>query len=164
MPAMLKEYVQKRIGEPLKRILKQGISPEKIAWSIAWGAILGIFPVPGTTTLLCVAAAIMLRLNLPVMQLANWLAYPLQLLLIVPFLAAGNTLFGDRPFIQDAAELIVQFRSDWFNAIVHFQEVLLHGVLVWLIVSPAAIVLLYAVVKPLLKSFSHLGFPMDSSQ
>ncbi|MBN2299057.1 MAG: DUF2062 domain-containing protein, partial [Deltaproteobacteria bacterium] len=109
--------MQKKILVPVTKLLKQGISPEKIALSIAWGVMLGIFPVLGTTTILCTVAAVLLRLNLPVIQLANWLVYPLQIVLIVPFFVAGTAMFGNSPFMQDAAQLIVLFRDDWFNAL-----------------------------------------------
>ena len=60
---------------PIVDLLRQGITPEKIALSIALGAVLGIFPVLGSTTLLCAAAAFILRLNMPAIQVVNFLIY-----------------------------------------------------------------------------------------
>ena len=82
---------------PIVDLLRQGITPEKIALSIALGAVLGIFPVLGSTTILCVAAAYVLRLNLPAIQLVNFLIYPLQLILFLPFLQAGSRITGSAP-------------------------------------------------------------------
>ena len=149
---MLKRYFQRKVLTPVVKILKQGISPEKIALSIAWGVMLGIFPVLGTTTILCTVVAVMLRLNLPIIQLANWLVYPLQIILMIPFLVAGGYLFGSEPFMQDAGELIVLFKSDWFNAFYFLWEVLVQAVLVWLILTPVAIMLIYRILKSVLKS------------
>jgi len=61
-----------------------GLSPATIALILAVGLVLGVFPVYGCPTVLCAAAAIVLRLNLPAVQLINQLALPLQLVLLVP--------------------------------------------------------------------------------
>ena len=55
--------------KPVIQLLRQGVSPEKIALTIALGIILGVTPVLGSTLLLCTLAAIVLRLNLPAIQL-----------------------------------------------------------------------------------------------
>ena len=49
--------------KPFIQLLRQGVSPEKIALTIALGIILGITPVLGSTMLLCTLAAIVFRLN-----------------------------------------------------------------------------------------------------
>jgi uncharacterized protein (DUF2062 family) len=61
-----------------------GLSPTTIALILAVGMVLGVFPVYGCPTVLCVVAAIVLRLNLPAVQLINQLVLPLQLVLLVP--------------------------------------------------------------------------------
>ena len=61
--------------------LKKGMSRKRVSLCIALGITPGIFPVLGTTTVLCAAAAILLRLNLPLIQLVNYAVYPLQLIL-----------------------------------------------------------------------------------
>jgi hypothetical protein len=45
-----------RVVQPVIDLLTQGISPEKIALSLAFGIVLGVFPVLGSTTLLCALA------------------------------------------------------------------------------------------------------------
>ncbi len=77
----------------IKSLLKEGMSLKKISFCIALGIALGIFPVLGTTTLLCTIAAFSLRLNIPVIQVANYGVYPLQLILLAPFYSAGSWLF-----------------------------------------------------------------------
>lgn len=67
----------RRVLDPILALLRQGVTPEKIAISIVLGVILGVFPVLGATTLLCAGAAILFRLNLPAIQLVNYVMYPL---------------------------------------------------------------------------------------
>jgi uncharacterized protein (DUF2062 family) len=74
--------------------LRQGISPRRLALTLALGFAIGCFPVLGVTTALCVVVALGLRLNFPAIQVANYAAMPLQLLLIVPFVRLGGRLFA----------------------------------------------------------------------
>jgi uncharacterized protein (DUF2062 family) len=77
--------------------LLQGISPEKLALTLALGFAIGCIPVLGVTTALCIAVALTWRLKFPVIQAANWAAAPLQLVLIVPFVRLGGRLFAFGP-------------------------------------------------------------------
>jgi uncharacterized protein (DUF2062 family) len=74
--------------------LRQGVSPRRLALTLALGFAIGCIPVLGVPTVLCVVLALGLRLNLPAIQAANYLAMPLQLMLIVPFVRLGGWLFG----------------------------------------------------------------------
>ena len=66
-----------------------GLSPEAIALVLAVGVVLGVFPVFGAPTLLCLAAAVLFRLNLPALQLVNQVTAPLQWALLIPFARIG---------------------------------------------------------------------------
>jgi uncharacterized protein (DUF2062 family) len=70
--------------------LSQGISPRRLALTLAVGFAVGCIPVVGIPTLLCTGLAMALRLNLPAIQMANYVAMPLQLALIVPFVRLGR--------------------------------------------------------------------------
>jgi uncharacterized protein (DUF2062 family) len=72
----------------------EGAAVDTLALSVGLALVLGVFPVYGCPTLLCAAAAIVLRLNLPAMQLVNALATPLQLALLIPFHRLGDLLLG----------------------------------------------------------------------
>jgi uncharacterized protein (DUF2062 family) len=157
----MRRYITRKVVVPLVRLLRQGITPEKISLSIAWGVMIGIFPVIGTTTLLCTIAALVLRLNLPVIQLANWLVYPLQLVLVAPFFVAGAYLFGSEPFAQDAGELIVLFHDDLLSAVVLLKDIILHAVLVWLFVAPVGIIGMHCILKPVLKRLPVHRYPVE---
>lgn len=73
-----------------------GLSPETIALVVTVGFVLGVFPVFGLPTILCALAAVILRLNLPAIQLINQLTSPLQLALLIPLSRFGAHLVGDR--------------------------------------------------------------------
>ena len=79
--------------KPFIQLLRQGVSPEKIALTIALGIILGVTPVLGSTMLLYTLAAIVLRWNLPAIQLVNGVVSPLQFILLIPFYRPGAWMF-----------------------------------------------------------------------
>lgn len=72
--------------------LLQGISPERLAITLAVGFVLGFIPVIGLPTALCAILAVALRLNLPAIQAANYVAMPFQIALIVPFVRMGGRI------------------------------------------------------------------------
>ena len=77
--------------------LSQGISPRRLALTLALGFAVGCIPVVGIPTVLCAALALGLRLNLPAIQAANYAAMPLQLVLIVPFVRLGGWVVSAKP-------------------------------------------------------------------
>jgi len=79
----------KQITSVIASALAQGTTPEKLAMSVALALCIAAIPMLGVTSLLCLVAALVFRLNLAVMQAVNWAATPLQLALIVPFYRAG---------------------------------------------------------------------------
>lgn len=84
----------RRLAERLAGWLKEGISTETLALSIALGFVLGVCPLFGVPTVLCGVAAVVLRLNFPALQVVNYLVYPLQIAMVLPFARFGERLFG----------------------------------------------------------------------
>lgn len=150
---MIKGYVRTWVIEPVILFLRQGISPGKIAMSLAWGFTVGTSPVLGTTTLTCAGIALLFRLNLVVILIANWAVYPLQLALLVPFFMVGARLFGTGPVTHDTSSLTAVFRSGFGESVEVLGITLLHAALAWAFVAPFMIAVLYWIIKPLLERF-----------
>lgn len=72
--------------------LLEGISPERLALSLALGFVLGCIPVVGVPTGLCLVVALAFRLNVPAIQAANYAAMPFQVALIAPLVKLGGKL------------------------------------------------------------------------
>jgi len=77
--------------------LRQGVSPRRLALTLALGFAIGCIPILGVPTALCALLALVLKLNLPAIQAANYLVMPLQLILIAPFMRLGRWLFAAGP-------------------------------------------------------------------
>jgi uncharacterized protein (DUF2062 family) len=74
--------------------LRQGISPRRLALTLALGFAIGCIPVLGVPTAVCLVVALSLRLNMPAIQAANYAAMPFQVALIFPFVRLGGWLFS----------------------------------------------------------------------
>lgn len=73
--------------------MRQGISPQRLALTLALGFAIGCIPVIGIPTALCLLVALGLRLNVPAIQAANYAAMPLQVALVFPFVRLGGWMF-----------------------------------------------------------------------
>ncbi len=73
---MSEGFSSRRLVRPIFDLLRQGVTPEKIALSVALGVTLGVFPVLGSTTAVCALAAFAWQLNLPAIETVNYFIYP----------------------------------------------------------------------------------------
>ncbi|KAI5640294.1 hypothetical protein M9H77_00320 [Catharanthus roseus] len=86
--------------DPLVQILRRGAEPKQLAFSGALGITLGVFPICGVTVFLCGMAIAVLRsmCHAPTVMLANFIATPIELSLIIFFLRFGEFLTGGPHF------------------------------------------------------------------
>ena len=104
-------WLRRRIISPIIEQLKQGNNPDQIALSLAVGITLACFPVIGVTTLFCLMAGVIFKLNHPTLQLANHSSALLQLALIIPFCRLGERLLGATGAAQSPV-ILALFKSD----------------------------------------------------
>ena len=143
---------------PVREALQQGLTPEKLALSVVAGATLGVFPIPGTTTLLCSLAAVRLRLNLPVIQIANYVVSPVQLLLMIPFLNTGATLFQMPALSLSPAEIVAAFQVAPWQMVLRFWQAMLGAVVVWVLICVPIVCMISALLPLLIRSVALQGF------
>jgi len=134
---------------PFIQLLRQGMSPEKIALTIALGIILGVTPVLGSTMLLCTLAAILFRLNLPAIQLVNGVVYPLQFILLIPFYRMGAWMFHADASTISLSGVTALIRAGVGHAVRTLWVVTMHALLAWLLLGIIALAILYAVLVAL---------------
>jgi Uncharacterized protein conserved in bacteria (DUF2062) len=105
-----------------------GLTPEKLALLIAAGFVLGTFPVLGFASVLCVVAALVLRLNLPALQVVGQAVTPLQYALLLPLARLGARVTGFRTGIGGA---VFQAVTGWLCVVVPL-GIVLYATLVFL--------------------------------
>ena len=140
---------------PICAQLGKGITVERVSWTIALGVVLGVFPIMGSTTLVCFAAGWLLRLNQPLLHVFKTLVYPLHLALILPFIRLGERLHGVPLIRFSIQELFIKFQDDPLQFAKDFGLAAWHGVSAWLLVAPVAAVLIKLSVNPLVRHLAN---------
>ncbi len=140
---------------PVLAQLTQGISANRMAWTIALGIVLGVFPIMGSTTLVCLLVGYLLRLNQPVLHVFKTAVYPLHLALILVFIHLGERLFGVPSLAFSIPELLAKFKDDPLQFAKDFGMAAFHGVVAWAVIAPVAAVLIKMSILPMLVRLSH---------
>lgn len=129
--------------------MRQGISPQRLALTLALGFAIGCIPVVGIPTFLCAALALMLGLNLPAIQAANYAAMPLQLLLIVPFVHLGGRIYAFGPGQSFDARALLH--SSLTATVSQMGGLAGRALLGWLLIAIPAVALMTVLLIPLLR-------------
>jgi len=143
-------WFQRRFVDPLKSLLLAGITPARLAASLSAGSVIACFPLLGSTTALCALIAWAARLNMVAIQLANWIAYPLQIALLIPFYQLGGYLSDQRSEALPFATLIDQLREWPLAAVNEFGGATIRAIGAWSILSLTAFALLYLLIHAIL--------------
>jgi uncharacterized protein (DUF2062 family) len=134
--------------------LRAGISPRRLALTLALGFAIGCIPVVGIPTILCFGLALALRLNLPAIQAANYLAMPLQLVLIVPFIRMGGWLLASGAQQMPSKQALL--RSTPFQLVTQMTSLAEHALLAWILMAIPAVLLMTMVLTLMLKRIPAL--------
>jgi uncharacterized protein (DUF2062 family) len=121
--------------------MRGGITPRRLAWSLALGVVVGINPSVGLTTLAVVLLAWIFGLNQLASQIGTHVATPLHPLLFIPFVQAGVYLFHTRrlPLTWRQVEHLSHHPVRLFHAIWQWEW---HALIVWGIAAAIAMPLL----------------------
>ena len=157
-------WFYRRAVLPFLALLRMGATPERLAWSIAAGLVIGINPLLGSTTLLCLAIASAFRLNIAASQLANHIVYPFELLLVVPFIRAGSRLFHTAPLPVSPASLFHEARTRPLALTRHLWLWESHAIIVWalaaVVLMPLIALALTPALRRLLQRVEHRQYPL----
>ena len=143
-------FLYRRLLRPILDLLRQGVTPEKIALSLTLGVALGVFPVLGSTTALCAVAALALRLNLPAIQIVNYFVYPLQIALLIPFFRLGEKLFRAPHLLLSVPQIYAMIHANMGGAIRSLWTTTWHAIIVWCVVAPVFVGVAYGILAPAL--------------
>ena len=144
VPEAIREFLRCRILRPLLRQLRGGVTPRRLAWSLALGMVIGINPSVGLTTVLVVMLAWVFGLNQVASQIGSHAVAPFHLLLFIPFIDLGVHLFHTRSLPLNRAQLEHLSRHPW-KLIRDIWQWEWHALIVWGVIA--------AVVMPLLAMY-----------
>ena len=144
----MRDWLQRRIAAPLRALLLQGISPDRLALCVAIGVVVGNIPILGISTILSAGIALVFRLNLAAMQVVQAAMAPTQLLLIIPFVRLGEWLLrAPHQAVSIDAGLALMAQGVG-HAVTVLGDAIVHAGIAWLLVAPLAIVALYKSLAP----------------
>jgi uncharacterized protein (DUF2062 family) len=150
----LRNWLNRRLLEPLLALLRQGVSPRRLALCVAVAIVVGNIPVLGVSTIVCTLIALVFRLNLPAIQLVQAAMAPTQILLIIPFVRLGEWIVRAPPqavSIKAALELMSQ--GAW-SAVVVLRDAIFHAGLAWSLIAPFCVYLLYRLLTPVFEGMA----------
>jgi uncharacterized protein (DUF2062 family) len=150
----MRAFLQRRLVAPLFGLLRQGVTPEKLALSLALGITIGLVPVLGVSTALCAVAALALRLNMPAIQLVNYLLTPAQLVLVIPLLRFGEWLAGAARFPVTLESGLALLSHGVVDAVRVLWNAIVHATLGWLVLAPFVAFALYQILAPVFRKIA----------
>ena len=154
-------FFYRRAVLPVLELLRMGATPERLAWSIAVGLAIGINPLFGSTTILCLAVAVLFRLNLAASQLGNYLVYPLQLALVIPFLQLGSKVFRTAPVPLSPHALLDAARAHPMALIRQIWQWEWHALVVWAVIAAILAPPIALALKPLMVALANRQHSRD---
>ena len=124
-------FFKRKLINPLLAVLKAGITPEKLSLTVALGAIIGLIPAFGVTTIIGASVAARFRLNSPILLLISYFVNPIQ----IPLVKLGIFLFGGTPLRYSLAQIMEMFRKDWLETVNQLWVANLLGIAAWALLA-----------------------------
>lgn len=147
----------RNLAASLLSLLRQGMTPGRLAFTVALGFAIGCFPVFGTTTIICALIALAFRLNLPAIQVGNYLALPVQLALVIPFMRMGEHIFHAAPLTLSPEKLLAMTQNAPESTMRAMLAAQWHAMFAWLLVAPLMVAVLTLVLRPLIARMLSLA-------
>jgi uncharacterized protein (DUF2062 family) len=136
-------FWQRRVAGPVLALLTQGVSPDKIALTLAVGTACSLLPFLGFTSLLNLGVGLWLRLNQPILQTLNQILGPLQLVLILVYVRIGEKIWGAPEVPISIGQLVQQFKESPGQFFVRFGWTGVHAATAWAISVPVFLATVY---------------------
>lgn len=146
-------FFKRKLINPLMALLKAGITPEKLSLTVALGAIIGLIPAFGVTTIIGASVAARFRLNSPILLLISYFVNPIQILLAIPLVKLGIFVFGGEPLRYSLSQIMTMFQENWLETINKLWVANLLGIAAWALLSVPLGLFVYFVTLPVFRKF-----------
>lgn len=151
----------KKFRELLIDLLNQGKTPPELSLAVTIGALLGLFPILGVTTIMSMAIGRLMKLNIPAILVANYAVFPIQIFMIYVLIKSGEILFSietelDYEFFKT---LMDRSYSEIFSTL---SNSLLAALVTWLIFSAVLFMPVYYLFLFIIKRIASLKAKSNS--
>lgn len=145
-----------KLWNKFKALLKQGLTPKQLALSLVVSIVVSIFPIFGISTIILTAIAIPYRLNLPIMIGISYIAEPIKLLLLIPFINIGGSIFGTEHTLLTFEAIKASYDTSFWDTAKNLSYELLCGFVGWTLTAIPIGMVLYFILKAILTYFDKL--------
>ena len=155
-PQVRRPFFQRLRGKILS-YLADGTSPERLSWAMALGATGGLFPIYGLTTAVSAVIGIVFRANPIVIQVFNYMMYPIYFPIELAFIIAGAWLFEGNVDAYSIEGLRKVFAGGLASTVRQLGWALVHATMVWLAAAPLLTIALRAALLPIIRRWQRAG-------
>lgn len=137
-------FWRRRLVVPVIALLKQGITPEKLAQTLGASFVCSMFPLIGTTSVLNLLVGLRLKLNHPLMQTLNQVLAPVHVVMILVYVRLGEWIWRAHEDPLTIADVLDIFRRlSWHEILDQFGWAMLHALTAWAITAPVIFAVIY---------------------
>jgi uncharacterized protein (DUF2062 family) len=127
------------------------MSVEKLSLTLSLGISFGIMPLIGASSLILMVLAVIFRLNIPAIQLVNYMAEVVRLVLFVPFLKLGQIIFYPNETGVQLDNILQNYNTNFFATFKSIWHINLGGIYVWAFIAIPLGIGIYYISQPFLK-------------
>ncbi|WP_221032270.1 DUF2062 domain-containing protein [Actomonas aquatica] len=159
-----RSFWQRRLVDPIKRQLTQGVTPRKITFTLAVSTVCSLFPFLGFTWLLNLFVGLPLRLNQPIMQTLNQLLTPVHVPMIVVYVRLGELIWGSEEQAFSVVDMVQNFADLTFGEFLEkFGWAGVHAFTAWFISIPLLFAVVYFPLRPVIDRLADLNREPDAA-
>jgi uncharacterized protein (DUF2062 family) len=147
-------FWQRRVLGPLRAQLTQGVTPDRIALTVAVGTACSLLPFLGCTLVVTMGVGVALKLNQPILVALNYLLTAAQVALILVYVRLGELIWQAPHISLSIVQLTAAFRADPLDFLRRFAWTGVYAGTAWLISVPLIVGALYYALRPGLRRFS----------
>jgi uncharacterized protein (DUF2062 family) len=140
---------------PVMGLLRMGADPDRLAWALALGVVVGVNPLLGSTTLLVLALAAGFRLNLVASQVGNHAVYPLEILMFPVFIKVGAVVFATDKLPLEGKPLWDAAKHHPWNTTRLLWSWEWHALVVWAVFAVVALPVIALGIRPGLEKMAR---------
>ncbi|MDB4474208.1 DUF2062 domain-containing protein [Opitutaceae bacterium] len=153
-------FWERRVVAPIKQQLTQGVSPQRITFTLGVGSVCSLFPFLGFTSLLNLGVGLAMRLNQPILQILNQLLGPVQLVMILIYVRGGELIWGTQGQPFSVTEMISSFAD---LSLIEFLQTFgwagIHAFTAWALTAPLLFALVYFPLRPVIQRLPQFREP-----
>lgn len=134
-------------------LLTHGVTPDKVAATLAVGTACSLFPFLGFTTMLNLGVGLWLRMNQPILQALNYALTPVHLVMIVVYVRVGERIWGATDEAFSIGDLLTTFKEASFGEfLARFGWAGVHAFTAWVLSVPIILVCIYYPLRPVIRA------------